>query len=150
LGAKEVPTLTSLQKTQAEFMSQMGDPTTKKTSCHGNVYYINEIGAALVKVSVLLRHSLAFTLTICLLFLKDMSNPLTRPHMVFYPEDAGHEASQTWHGERWLKTAPDVVLTPMMKHPVTGQHYYVGELVKCVDKPWFIPKCWFRKKGVGM
>ena len=40
--------------------------------------------------------------------------------MVFYPEDAGCEASQTWHGEKWLKTAPDDVLTPMAKHLVTG------------------------------
>ena len=78
---------------------------------------------------------------------KDMSNPLTRLYMVFYPEDAGCEASQTWHGEKWLKMAPDDVLTPMVKHLVTGRHYYVGELSKYGDGTLFIPMCWFHKKG---
>ena len=79
-----------------------------------------------------------------------MSNPLTRLYMVFYPEDAGCEASQTWHGEKWLKMAPDDVLTPMVKHLVTGQHYYVGELAKYGDGTLFIPMHWFHKKGAGM
>ncbi len=93
---------------------------------------------------------LGIVLTRRVLLRKDMSNPLTRPHMMFYPEDAGCEASQMWHGEKWLKTAPDDVLTPMVKHPETGRHYYVGELVRCVDGTLFIPMRWFRRKGAGM
>ena len=93
---------------------------------------------------------LGIVLTRHVLLHKDMSNPLTRPHMMFYPEDAGCEASQTWHGEKWLKMAPDDVLTLMVKHPKTGRHYYVGELVRCVDGTLFIPMHWFHRKGAGM
>jgi hypothetical protein len=67
--------------------------------------------------------------------------------MVFYPEDAG--CSLAWYGEKWIKMAPNNVLTPMAKHPESGCHFYVGELVKCVDGTWFLLEHWFRKKGCG-
>lgn len=79
-----------------------------------------------------------------------MLNPLVRPHLVFYPGDAGNESSQTWHGEKWLKTASDDVLTPMAKHPRTGTHFYIRELTRCKDGTFFLPERWYRKKEAGM
>ena len=79
-----------------------------------------------------------------------MSNPLVRPHMNFYPEDANGSMSQTWHGTKWLKDLPDHLLTPMIIHPNSEKHFYIGELCYCRDKTWFIPQRWFRKKGAGM
>jgi len=70
--------------------------------------------------------------------------------MTFYPEDAGHSASQAWHGEKWLKTAPNDVLTLMAKHLESGRHFYVGELAKCMDDTWFLLERWFHKKGSGL
>ncbi|KAF8574169.1 hypothetical protein K439DRAFT_1316140, partial [Ramaria rubella] len=130
LGAKEVPTLSSLQAVQKQLTLETRDPTSKKTMWLGNVFFISKIGAALAK--------------------QDMANPLVRPHMVFYPEDAGGESSQAWHGEKWLRHVSDELLTPMVKHTGTGHHFYVWELMECLDGTYFIPKRWFIKKGGEM
>jgi hypothetical protein len=74
-----------------------------------------------------------------------MANPLVRPHMQFYPEDGGPGMHEVWHGHKWLKDAPDHVLTPMYR--VGNVDYFVNELVYCRGKEWFIPLRWIRKNG---
>jgi len=70
--------------------------------------------------------------------------------MVFYPEDADGSMSQLWHGSKWLNDMPDDMATPMIIHPVTGEHYFVGEICQCKDGSLFIPTRWFTKKDQGM
>lgn len=70
-----------------------------------------------------------------------MSNPLLRPNMTFYPEDGGGASSQLWHGSKWVKEAPDDLLTPMASVLTErGElHFYVNELVQLANKDLFIP-----------
>jgi hypothetical protein len=74
-----------------------------------------------------------------------MANPLSRPGMVFYPDDSGSSLSQAWNGDKMLKDVPDHLLTPMVKQQ--GVIYYVNELVQCKCGGWFIPKWWITKNG---
>ncbi|KAF8575819.1 hypothetical protein K439DRAFT_1368905, partial [Ramaria rubella] len=129
LGAKEVPTLSSLQAVQKQLTLETRHPMSKKTMQLGNIFFINEIGAALAK---------------------DMGNLLVQLHMVFYPEDVGSESSQAWHGEKWLRHVSDELLMLTVKHMGTGHHFYVRELMKCLDGTYFIPERWFLKKGGKM
>lgn len=66
-----------------------------------------------------------------------MSNPLLRPGMQFYPEDGGRGSSQVWHGKKWLRDAPDELLTPMTVF--NRQAYYIHELARLDDGSLFIP-----------
>jgi hypothetical protein len=77
---------------------------------------------------------------------QDMANPQIRPLMQFYPEDCGPAMSEVWHGKKWLRDAPDDVLTPMVR--VNGSvDYFIHELVYCEEKEWFIPERFFIKHG---
>jgi hypothetical protein len=78
--------------------------------------------------------------------LQDISNPVTRSHMVFYPEDAKGSLGEVWHGTKMVREVPDHILTPMIRH--NGSAYYVGELVKCTGGGWFLPKRWIRRDSV--
>jgi hypothetical protein len=50
LGAQDVPKLHALDSFQKKMMENMGKPTSRKSSCRGNIYYINDIGDAIAKV----------------------------------------------------------------------------------------------------
>jgi len=54
LGAQEVPTLYGLEKLEETLTSALGDPTKEVCSRKGNIFYINEIGAAIAKVKFVL------------------------------------------------------------------------------------------------
>jgi hypothetical protein len=77
---------------------------------------------------------------------QDMANPLVRPKMQFYPEDAGSRSSEVWHGKKWLRDVDANVPTPMVR--VGTVDYFVNELVYCQGKEWFIPERFFQKGGV--
>jgi len=66
--------------------------------------------------------------------------------MQFYPVEGEGGMTQLWHGGKWFKDVPDDVLTPMVIHPKTSQHFYVKELCECTDGSLFIPLRWFQKK----
>lgn len=68
-----------------------------------------------------------------------MASPSKRPHMQFYPQKSANP-SQVWHFEKWLKDAPDSVLTPVAA--LGPRHFYVNELVRCRDDTYFIPRRW--------
>lgn len=48
LGATS-PEHTKFRATQDGILNELGDPTTRQQSGHGNVWYINEIGNSIVK-----------------------------------------------------------------------------------------------------
>lgn len=50
LGAKKVPSLYSLEKCRKAILNKVGDPTKKSVSASGNVFYVNDVGAAIAKV----------------------------------------------------------------------------------------------------
>ncbi|KAF7974716.1 hypothetical protein HWV62_11375 [Athelia sp. TMB] len=123
LGA-DVPSYDRLRKCQAVLKEVTGDPTTRQESGRGNVWYLNEIGDAIAK---------------------DISNPVTRANMTFYPEDLKGRLGEVWHGTKMLEDVPDHILSPMVRHGCVD--YYVDELVKCKDGSYFLPKRWVRCDG---
>ena len=55
LGAPDVPKLHAIEALQRNVSETVGTPTSEKTSRRENIYYINEIGAAIAKVSLLIH-----------------------------------------------------------------------------------------------
>jgi hypothetical protein len=49
-----------------------------------------------------------------LMSMQDISNPVTRSQMVFYPEDAKGKLGEVWHGTKMLNDIPDHILSPMI------------------------------------
>ncbi|KAG8787398.1 hypothetical protein FRC12_015622 [Ceratobasidium sp. 428] len=120
-GGRDIPSYKTLRKLQKKMKSHLGDPTVRKVSCTGNVFYMNRVTNSLVQ---------------------DMSNPYLRKHMTFYPHFDDKRISQIWNGDKLLWSVPDHVLTPTIRH--CGQIYYVGELVQR-KQGWFLPLRWILK-----
>ncbi|KAF7980223.1 hypothetical protein HWV62_39337 [Athelia sp. TMB] len=126
LGAT-VPEYQKLRETQEGLLQELGDPTCRQESGRGNIYYLNKIGDSIAK---------------------DMSNPLARAGMVFYPEDAEGKLTEAWHGDKLLRDVPDNMMSPTLRH---GQKiYWVDELVQRSSGRWFLPKRWFTRRGALM
>ena len=53
LGARNVPSLYSLQRCDEEVKKMVGDPTDKVISPLSNIFYINDIAKAIAKASCL-------------------------------------------------------------------------------------------------
>lgn len=76
---------------------------------------------------------------------QDMSNPITRRDMVFYPNDAGGRLGEVWDASKMLRDAPDHLLTPAVKH--LRKIFYINELVQRTGHRWFLPTRWFTRNG---
>jgi hypothetical protein len=50
LGARDVPSLGAIKKSQKYLDSLVGDPTEKVTARSGNVFYINDVAKSIAKV----------------------------------------------------------------------------------------------------
>ncbi|KAF8607876.1 hypothetical protein BDV93DRAFT_487814 [Ceratobasidium sp. AG-I] len=122
-GKKNAPSLYALSKVQKELKAKLGDPTRRQTTRTGTVWYQNDINDSIAK---------------------DISNPLTRQDMQFYPhlEYDGQRATQVWHGAKMLYGVPDHQMTPMMRTS-DDRIYYVNEVVGLADGQLFIPRRWF-------
>lgn len=138
LGA-DVPSYDRLHKCQAALKVVTGDPTSRQESGRGNVWYLNEIGDAIAKV----RMCSALASKHCSLSHQDISNPVTRSDMVFYPEDLQGQLGEVWHGTKMLEDVPDHMLSPMIRHKQVD--YFVNELVRCHDGTYFLPTRWVRR-----
>ncbi|KAG9092786.1 hypothetical protein FRC06_011798 [Ceratobasidium sp. 370] len=122
-GKKKGPSLHALTQAQNSLETMLGDPTQRRTTQAGTVWYENNISSAIAK---------------------DISNPVTRRDMQMYPhlEGNGQRATQVWHGAKMLYGIPDDQMTPMMRND-SDQIFYVNELVKLSDGRLFIPRRWF-------
>ncbi|KAF8602668.1 hypothetical protein BDV93DRAFT_581297 [Ceratobasidium sp. AG-I] len=125
-GELVAPSLDALGKARKRMEAITGKSTHRETTSSGVVWYRNEISSSLAN---------------------DMSNPITRCDMEFYPhlECNGQRMTQVWHGAKMLYDMPDHLLTPMMRASSNGTIYYVDELVKLSDGRFFIPRRWFLK-----
>ncbi|KZP32812.1 hypothetical protein FIBSPDRAFT_657822, partial [Athelia psychrophila] len=109
LHAEDVPSQKKFLAAQQDLLSKLRDPTEQQESSRGNVYYLNDIGASISKIHTFCSN------------LSDMSNPISQPDMVFYPEDGEGRLSEVWHGEKMLGDVPDGLLSPTLCHK--GQVY---------------------------
>ncbi|EPS97810.1 hypothetical protein FOMPIDRAFT_1031788 [Fomitopsis schrenkii] len=125
LGARDVPTLYSIEKFQSAALKSIGDPTRRVQADSGNVFYINSLVQAMAR---------------------DYAHPSTRQQIHAFPEfTAGGPVSEVWQSSKWLEDAPDDVLTPMIR--LGDKDYYIKELAYCCDQSWFIPMRFFTRKG---
>lgn len=51
LGAK-VPSYHKLRKCQQGLLKQLGEPTKQQVSIGGNIWYLNDVGLSIAKVSI--------------------------------------------------------------------------------------------------
>ncbi|KAG1736269.1 hypothetical protein EDD22DRAFT_745936, partial [Suillus occidentalis] len=117
LGARDVPSLGAIKKSQKYLDSLVGDPTEKVTAHSGNVFYINDVAKSIAK---------------------DYANPLTHFAMQDYPEDSGEEMSQVFNGKKMLLDLPS---PPAAR--VDGMIYFTGELLQDDSGGYFIPERFF-------
>ncbi|KIK80517.1 hypothetical protein PAXRUDRAFT_15749 [Paxillus rubicundulus Ve08.2h10] len=117
LGVQDLPSLHALKKCQDEIEKRVGHPTKQVKSMNGNVFYINNIGKAIVK---------------------DYANPLTCYAMEDYPEDAGSCMLQVFNGEKMLLEVPS---PPAAR--VEGKIYFIDELLQERSGTYFIPEHFF-------
>jgi hypothetical protein len=141
-GGQDIPSYKSLRKTQAKMRNLLGNPTARKVSSVGNVFYMNRVMNGLTRVCLKYVNYTKCANDIFFVGLQDLANPLLRKHMNFYPHYDDNRMSQIWHGGKLLKDVPDHVLTPMIRH--NNQIYYVGELVRR-KQGWFVPLRWILK-----
>jgi hypothetical protein len=75
-----------------------------------------------------------------------MANPRVRPHLRFYPEDAGKHVSEYWHARHWHQDANPMRLTPMAV--IGSQQFWTFE--PCVLKTGAVvmPSRWFIRDQV--
>ncbi|KAI9430425.1 hypothetical protein H4582DRAFT_2113848 [Lactarius indigo] len=71
---------------------------------------------------------------------QEMANPLVRPHLHFYPEDAGKMVSEYWHGRHWHDNADPAVVTPMAV--IDGLHFFVHEPCFLANGHAIMPSGW--------
>ena len=70
-----------------------------------------------------------------------MANPRVRPHLRFYPEDAGRSISEYWHAKHWHESADPDLITPMAV--INGHSFFVYEPCLLANGRAIIPYHWF-------
>ncbi|KAG1753908.1 uncharacterized protein EDB91DRAFT_1043935, partial [Suillus paluster] len=117
LGARDVPSLYAIKKSQAFVEDTVGQPTEKVSARSGNIFYINNIANAIAK---------------------DYGNPLTRFAMHDYPEDGGNGMSQIFNGRKMLLDLPS---PPAAR--VDGKVFFVDEILQECSGDYFVPERFF-------
>ncbi|EGO30673.1 hypothetical protein SERLADRAFT_404741 [Serpula lacrymans var. lacrymans S7.9] len=124
LLAHNVPTLYALKKCQDKICNLVCNPTKKKTTNSGNIFYPNLVGKAIAK---------------------DYSNPITRHIMQDYPEEGDGTMSQVHHGNKMLLDLPPSLAVPSIL--VNGKIYIINELLQQINSTYFIPKKLFQSRA---
>ncbi|KAG1900387.1 uncharacterized protein F5891DRAFT_1128572 [Suillus fuscotomentosus] len=123
LGAKDVPTLYSIKKTQDRIRDLVGNPTEKVCTKSGTVFYLNSVAKAITK---------------------DYGNPLTQSAMRDYPEEGDGRMSQVHHSYKMMHDLPDDLSPPTVR--VGINIFFVDELLQLSSMEYFIPKKFFEAK----
>jgi hypothetical protein len=74
-----------------------------------------------------------------------MANPHVRPHLQFYPEDAGKTVNEYWQAEHWLHEVEPAQLTPMAI--INNQRLFVDEPCLLRNGDACMPIKWFVRNG---
>jgi hypothetical protein len=74
-----------------------------------------------------------------------MANPRIRPHLHFYPEDAGDTVNEYWHARHWHEVADPSLVTPMAV--VNNIRFFVYEPIILTNGRVVLPHRWFLRGG---
>ncbi|KAF8145504.1 hypothetical protein K438DRAFT_2097776 [Mycena galopus ATCC 62051] len=122
-GAKDVPSLDALCKTQKHLHGRCGVPTIPCTSVQGNNFCIND-PKAIIQM--------------------ECSNVEIHSQFHLYPEiNMNRSVSEIWHGEKLCNEINPELLTPMFDAG-NGVHYYVNEVTQLTDGRFVIPFRWIK------
>ncbi|KAH9023715.1 hypothetical protein EDB85DRAFT_1849591, partial [Lactarius pseudohatsudake] len=119
-GVSNVPSAKTIRAQNTALHDMCGVHTLQYTGAHGHHFFVNSIADIISQ---------------------EMANPLVRPHLHFYPEDAGKMASEYWHGRHWHDNADPTVVTPMAV--INGLHFFVHEPCFLANGRAIMPYRWF-------
>ncbi|KAG8939543.1 hypothetical protein FRC04_006243, partial [Tulasnella sp. 424] len=127
-GVNNLPSVRAMKNFQASLQKLCGIGTIKYSGALGHTYYANDLGS---------------------LIGQEMSNPVVRKYLHFYPEDVGPKLEQAWHGRRWRHKLDPDLLTPMIR---TGKgpaekDFYIWEPTLLKDGRACMPIRWFVRGG---
>ncbi|KAJ7050132.1 hypothetical protein C8F01DRAFT_1068165 [Mycena amicta] len=122
-GVQNVPSLSSLRKTQAELTKLCGNEPKPYTSTAGNRFFVNDV-----------RDSVA----------KDFSNPEIAKHLHFYPEETSGPISEVWQAERWKEYTPSE-LTPMFSRG--HRRFWIDEVAELDSGAKILPVALIVREG---
>ncbi|KAL0577207.1 hypothetical protein V5O48_004773 [Marasmius crinis-equi] len=132
-GIQNVPSAKTMKELNANLQKLFGIQTYKYKGAYGHIYYVNSLADIIAQ---------------------EMSNPLVRPHLSFYPEDAGSYLGEARQGARWLKEIDDDELTPMvcLGTGAGERHYYIFEpaLLRNNGGIWMPHRWYTKRKGQKM
>ncbi|KAG8961083.1 hypothetical protein FRC05_006389, partial [Tulasnella sp. 425] len=122
-GVNNLPSVRAMKNFQASLQKLCGIGTIKYSGALGHTYYANDLGS---------------------LIGQEMSNPVVRKYLHFYPEDVGPKLEQAWHGRRWRHKLDPDLLTPMIR---TGKgpaekDFYIWEPTLLKDGRACMPIRW--------
>ncbi|KAF4584957.1 hypothetical protein EYR40_001783 [Pleurotus pulmonarius] len=121
----DVPSVKSMQSVNAMLQKVCGIETIAYDGALGHKYYVNNLSQIIAQ---------------------EMANPKVRPHLSFYPEDAGKRLSEARQGARWLHEVPSNQLTPMAR---IGHHnFYIYEPAMLNDGNICMPSRWFSRGDI--
>ncbi|TFK22439.1 hypothetical protein FA15DRAFT_657497 [Coprinopsis marcescibilis] len=129
-GTPDVPSLSSLRKTQAKLTNAVGIHQKHHTSSLGNHFYMNHPAKLLAL---------------------DWANPFVRKNMAFYPEvSRSKPVAEMWQADKWVKEVPYDELSPMWfdEKKAEKKHYYIKEITEHSDGSFVVPMRWVTKRGV--
>ncbi|KAK1226230.1 hypothetical protein PQX77_010812 [Marasmius sp. AFHP31] len=127
-GIDGVPSVKSAKAHNERLQKLYGLQTFKYRGAYGHVYYVNSIGDIIAQ---------------------EMSNPLVRPNLHFYPESTDNKISEARQGARWLTELPDEDLTPMVRvyRGEEVKDYYIFEPAMLRNGKICMPHRWFTRDG---
>ncbi|KAH9941761.1 uncharacterized protein BXZ73DRAFT_41717, partial [Epithele typhae] len=120
MHAVDVPSMYALKKADTAIRELDHNITRKVVSLAGNIFYMNEVRAAIAK---------------------DFSNPLTRYAMTDYPRANANSVSQVHDGSKMLQDLPDELSSPAVR--VRGHIFFVNELLQTIHGTLYIPERFF-------
>ncbi|KAI9442451.1 hypothetical protein H4582DRAFT_1809218 [Lactarius indigo] len=119
-GLSNVPSAKTIRAQNTALHDMCGVRTFQYIGAHGHHFFVNSIADIISQ---------------------EMANPLVRPHLHFYPEDAGKMVSEYWHGRHWHNNADPAVVTPMAV--IDGLHFFVHEPCFLANGRAIMPYRWF-------
>ena len=82
---------------------------------------------------------------LCAYLLQEMSNPLVRPNLHFFPERNGISMGNAYEGQHWLEEMDEGLLTPVITRG--SQKYFIFEPVVLENHTCCIPVRWYMQSG---
>ncbi|KAF8919278.1 hypothetical protein CPB85DRAFT_1529674 [Mucidula mucida] len=118
----DVPSVKSMQTLNKHLQKLCGIESIRYDGALGHVYYVNSLADIIAQ---------------------EMANPNVRPHLHFFPEDAGEHVSEAQHASQWLHELPDDQLTAMVR--VGRRDFYIHEPTRLKNGLYCMPVRFFMK-----